>query len=66
MHGVREERPVGSRLLRPSRDLSIRAELLGAGWESAPVAVHLPWGWGVLGSSLGDEILDFSLLPFDF
>ena len=66
MHGVREERPVGSRPLRPSRDLPIRAELLGAGWKSASVAALLTWGWGDPGSSLGDEILDFSLLVLDF
>ena len=44
----------------------IHAELLGAGWESALVAAHLTRRWGDLGSSLGDEILDFSLLFFDF
>ena len=66
MHRVREERPVGSRPLRPSRDLLIRAELLGAGWESALVAALLTWRCRDLGSSPGDKILDFSLLFFDF
>ena len=40
------------------------AELHGAGWESALVAALLTWRWGDLGSSPGDEILDFSLLFF--
>ena len=30
------------------------------------VAALLTWRWGDLGSSPGDEILDFSLLFFDF
>ena len=42
----------------------IHAELLGAGWEAALVAVLLTWTWEDLGSSPGDEILDFSLLSF--
>ena len=44
----------------------IHAELLGAGWEAALVAVLLIWRWGDLGSSPGVEILDLSLLFFDF
>ena len=40
----------------------IHAELLGAGWESALVAALLTRRWGGLGSSPGDEILDFSLV----
>ena len=40
----------------------IHAELLGAGWEAALVAGLLTWRWWDLGSSPGDEILDFSLL----
>ena len=44
----------------------IHAELVGVGWESALVATRLTWRWGDLGSSPGDEILDFSLLFFDF
>ena len=32
----------------------------------ALVAALLTWRWGDLGSSLGDEILDVSLLFFDF
>ena len=44
----------------------IHAELVGAGWESALVAAPLTWRWGDLGSSPGDEILDFSLVFFDF
>ena len=44
----------------------IHAELLGAGWESALVAALLTRRWGGLGSSPGDEILDFSLVFFDF
>ena len=39
---------------------------LERGWESALVAAPLTWRRGELGSSLGDEILDFSLLFFDF
>ena len=45
---------------------AIHAELLGAGWESALVAVLLTWRRGDLGSSPGDDILDFSLVFFDF
>ena len=45
---------------------TIHAELLGAGWEAALVAVLLTWRWEDLGSSPGDEILDFSLVFFDF
>ena len=30
------------------------------------MAALLTWRWGDLGSSPGDEILDFSLLFFDF
>ena len=41
-------------------------EPLGARWESALVAALLTWRWGDLGSSPGDEILDFSLLFYDF
>ena len=44
----------------------IHAELLGAGWEAALVAVLLTWRWEDLGSSPGDEILDFPLVFFDF
>ena len=44
----------------------IHAELLGAGWEAALVAGLLTWRWGDLCSSPGDEILDLSLLFFDF
>ena len=36
------------------------------GWESALVAALLTRRWGGLGSSPGDEILDFSLVFFDF
>jgi hypothetical protein len=41
-------------------------ELLGAGCKAALVAALLTWRWGDLGSSPGDEILDFSLVFFDF
>jgi hypothetical protein len=44
----------------------IHVELLGAGWEAALVAVLLTWRWGGLGSTPGVDILDFSLLFFDF
>ena len=44
----------------------IHAELLGAGVGIALVTVLLTWRWGDLGSSPGDEILDFSLVFFDF
>ena len=44
----------------------IHAELLGAGVGIALVAALLTWRWGDLGSSPADEILDFSLLFFDF
>jgi hypothetical protein len=45
------------------------AELVGAGWEAALVAVILTCRWGDLGSTPGGETFDFSLfssLIFDF
>ena len=44
----------------------IYAELLGAGWGVALVAVLLTLRWEYLGSSPGVDLLDFSLLFFDF
>ena len=45
---------------------TIHAELLGAGWEFALLVALLTWRRGDLGSSPSDDILDFSLVFFDF
>ena len=45
---------------------TIHAELLGAGWEFALVAVLLTWRWGDMGSSPGDDILDLFSCLFGF
>ena len=52
--------------VRDGQFVELTAELLRAGWESALVAALSTKSAQGLGSSPGDDILDFSLLFPDF